>query len=249
MKEGAMFLPFLKVYDVMFQLKKKASVVMGKDSEIRILKYCLSFAEYQYGDRIIGQKQRERGGYGMDNLAIDQIFLGLCGAIGFDYQIKADRHSKISILKDAYTMAIYHYKKSLSIVVSWQTQLDSGERKDFIKGIDINFMRTMAESKLVSCYIELRNFEKAGDSYERAITFAKVIVVAEERTNFLYSTLCAKARLLHDQSKFVESRTIYEKVYDMLANLYHPDHPLVLKATNHLIGCLIIAKEYYDAER
>jgi hypothetical protein len=54
-KEGAMFLPFPKVCDVISQLKKKASAVTGKDSEIRILKNCLSFAEYQYGDRIIGQ--------------------------------------------------------------------------------------------------------------------------------------------------------------------------------------------------
>jgi tetratricopeptide (TPR) repeat protein len=184
----------------------------------------------------------------MNNLAVDQTLLGLCSAIGFAYQVKADRYSKMSILWDAYTMAIYHYEKLLSIVVSWQTQLDSGDRKDF-KGIGINFMRSMAESKLGSCYIELRNFEKAGDSYERAITFAELIVVAEERTEILHSTLCAKVRLLHDRSKFVESRAVYEKVYNMLANLYYPDHPLVLKATNDLIECLIIAKEYHDAER
>jgi hypothetical protein len=118
MKEGAKLLPFPKVYSCIVKLKKKANTVKDEDNKIRVLKYCLLFAESQYGDRIVGKGKCERDGYGTDNLGVDQTLLGLYSSIGFCYQIKADRYSEISFLKDTYAKTIYYYEKLLSITMS-----------------------------------------------------------------------------------------------------------------------------------
>jgi hypothetical protein len=74
-------------------------------------------------------------------------------------------------------------------------------------------------------------------------------VIPEHRIENLSRALSAKACLLHDQSKFVESRAVFEENCNMLISKYHPEHPLVLKAMHHLIESLILTEEYYDAER
>jgi tetratricopeptide (TPR) repeat protein len=184
----------------------------------------------------------------MDNVDVEDLLCRLSSAIGFAYQIRADKFSKISVREDALIPAIYHYEKMLSIIVFWQKQRDSGERNEF-GSIDIDKMRTVAECKRGMCCTELGDFEKAGDSYERAASSARKIRIAEERTEVLYRALFAKGRLLHDQLKFGAAIAVFEETYNMLVDAYYPDHPLVLTAANHLIEELIITKEYYDAER
>jgi hypothetical protein len=42
------------------RLKEKAKLNKGTENEIRILVYCLSFIERQYGDKIVGKPYRKR---------------------------------------------------------------------------------------------------------------------------------------------------------------------------------------------
>jgi hypothetical protein len=63
MKEGGRQILFAEVENKLDKLTKEADLKEGKDDKLRILKYRLSFAESQYGNRISGSKEsyRERG--------------------------------------------------------------------------------------------------------------------------------------------------------------------------------------------
>jgi hypothetical protein len=54
---------------------------------------------------------------------------------------------------------------------------------------------------------------------------------------------------LYTQQKYSEAKTVYEEMYNLVAEAYYVDHPMVLTAANYLINVLILTEEFEDAER
>lgn len=57
------------------KLLKQAEASNEIDVKLRLLEYCLPFAEVQYGDRSDGQAYRERNGNIVDNYDVDILTL------------------------------------------------------------------------------------------------------------------------------------------------------------------------------
>jgi hypothetical protein len=61
--------------------------------------------------------------------------------------------------------------------------------------------------------------------------------------------MTTKDGILTSELKHLEAKAVYEEVYDLMAILHHPTHPIVLEIASLLIPVLINLKEFYDAER
>jgi hypothetical protein len=81
-------LPLPEVEQGISRLKEKAKLKKGTENEIRILVYCLSFIEHQYGDIIVGKPYRQRNDGSVlcvDNWAVDVQLSAVCHELGFIY--------------------------------------------------------------------------------------------------------------------------------------------------------------------
>jgi hypothetical protein len=66
----------------------------------------------------------------------------------------------------------------------------------------------------------------------------------ESRIRNLFSALIRKGGNFSQQREFNEAKTVYEKCYNLVAEAYYVDHPIVLEAANHFIMVLIHIEEY-----
>lgn len=195
---------FKEVDATLIKLKEQIELRKeGKDGEIRLLEYSLLFAEYQYGDRIVGQLYRKREVNGIDklNFHVDILtLLRLCIQLGASYIAIATKIENKAAHEDAIHKAIYYHEKSRSILEPWQKQVNSekGERIDKIDemGIDIVYnCMSEVEKGFGECYRYLDNNEKAGDYYDKAIAHAKRIK-GDRRTYLLCDMLLKKSHIL-----------------------------------------------------
>jgi hypothetical protein len=85
--------------------------------------------------------------------------------------------------------------------------------------------------------------------FSRAISYAKRLIIGEKRTELLFEALIAKGTSLGVLKNYKEAKEAREECYNLVAEFYSPDHPMVLEAGNKLIEHLLSTEEYYDAER
>jgi hypothetical protein len=71
----------------------------------------------------------------------------------------------------------------------------------------------------------------------------------ESRINLVFSALVRKGSNFASQQEYSEAKSVFEEVYNLVAEAYYVDYPLVLKAATFLINVLIQTEEYEDAER
>lgn len=232
--------------------------------EIRILEYCLSFAEFQFGKR-----NAAYGDYGRDdgsNCSISYFnaeintFHRLLFDISEGYYKLAIDIDIGQIQQDIIKNAMLFGFKSLKILEVWKVQisLDERQRTDSLDANKIDMIyQYLSKTELLMCLCyrlfasnyNKADFNKAENHIEKSLTYAKLIAEKEMRIEKVYDTLCAKGKIYFLQLKFESSKSVCEETYNLVAEAYNPTHPMVLSAANLLITTLIKLKEYYDAER
>jgi tetratricopeptide (TPR) repeat protein len=148
---------------------------------------------------------------------------------------------------------LYYFQKSLSVLEPWRIQLtlqksERTETLDEEQSNEIYKYLSITERNLGSEYYNLRNFKKAGECYDRSISYGKEMMVGEERTDFIYEALTKKARGCLPNFDNIGAKAAYEETYELLAatDSYHPK---ALKNLGLLIPVLIELREFEDAER
>jgi tetratricopeptide (TPR) repeat protein len=263
MKNDHELKPFEEVEASISTLSEKAKLKNGTRSEIRILEYCLSFAERQYGDRIIGKAYRERGdGSKIDNwkCEIDCIEF-LCFQIGSAFKMSTNTIDDIDIRRDNYKQAIKFAEKSLFVLEPWRTQIDL-EKRNRTDQLDqkminnINYKLSHNESTLSDIHTLLNEYDKAEEYYYMAILHAGKITEKSSRVELLYYAMIIRGKNLRVQANFDDThvalnkaKAVFEEAYIIVSEAYSLGNPMTLEAANLLISCLIELGEFYDAER
>jgi tetratricopeptide (TPR) repeat protein len=114
---------------------------------------------------------------------------------------------------------------------------------------EIYIMLSQIEAGLSACYFRLGKYDKSSDCFDKAVVHANKVKCEKRRINLIFVALVGKGNRLVFQQEYNEAKTVYEELYNLVAEAYYVDHPLVLKAANYLIEFLIQIEEYEDAER
>jgi hypothetical protein len=244
-------------------LREKAKLKKGTRSEIRILEYCLSFAERQYGDWIIGKSYRERRDCSkIDNWTceIDCIEF-LCFQIGNAFMMSTNTIDDIDIRRDNYKQAIKFAEKSLFLLEPWRTQIDLEKRNrtdQLDRGMinNIYYKLSISETVLSDMHDCLNEYDKAEKYHDMAILHGGQVTVKSCRIQILYSAMRTRGQNLRYQATFDDSnvtlnkaKAVFEEAYILVSEAYSLDNPMALEAADCLNKCLIELGEFYDAER
>jgi hypothetical protein len=179
MKNSDTLLSTFTVHDKLAELRKQSELRNGTEEGRRILEFCVSFAEYQFGDRLI-RKSYHDADWEKD---IGQIS-SICYALGNEYSFSTNDMDMNDAYKDAFRKAIHYFEKALSILQSWRTYfdleasgqvLDDTDKRAKINNIYDSLSNT--ENSLSTCYTHLNDYVNADNYSDRAISHAKLVVI------------------------------------------------------------------------
>lgn len=228
----------------------------GGENALRISEFCFTFTEQQFGDRILGQWYREReDGSRLDDWIVDiQYLQHFSDLIANNLKMISNNVDNVKIREDTLKKAICYYKRGLSILEPWGIQytLEKSKRNYKLDEEKINAIYqklSETETNLCSCLSIFGNYSEAIEYCDKAILHANIIMVEEIRIHIVFHAMTQKGKVLCLQKKFSEAKIVYEDAYNLVAEAYYVDHPLVLKAGNSLIDILIQTYEYVLAER
>jgi hypothetical protein len=172
-----LYLPFAEVESTIHRRHLRLTR-RGTESEIRLLEYCLSFAEYQYGDIIPSKTYRERKGVKVNNWEVDiETLLYVCFLLAVAYEdgeLRKEGKEKM----DFTLKSIHYFEKSLCILEPWRVQLPLEQSKRTCALSDQRIDRLYVylsdvEIRLGEIHLFLNHFDKAGDHLDKGISYAK----------------------------------------------------------------------------
>jgi tetratricopeptide (TPR) repeat protein len=256
MKNNDKFLPFTEVALIITKIKRQAELKEGTESEIRLLKYCILFAKYQYGSPVVGKSYRERdNGSQISNWNVELgTLLHLYLKLGTIHRQMNDIMDDYISTKNALETAIPYFRNALKLLEPWKAQIDVDEtiRINDLNEDDIGhiyYQLSNVELNLSTLYISLEEYDKADDYCNLAISHARLVIIEDWRIESIYNALFAKGDSLYSQSRFIEAKAVCEEVYNFMVDIYYTDHPLVLHAANLMIRTITEIGEHKDSER
>jgi tetratricopeptide (TPR) repeat protein len=223
----------------------------NKQQTLRVLGHVLSYADYQFGDRILGKSYRERGnGERIDNRRVEIGILVPLHIYGI-YVYEEDESLSMMVRDN---LVFPYNEKILELLRPWSTYLDSN-RTSQINRLkegqvnDILLYFTQTEGKMGAIYKRRNEFKLAEDHCQRALTYARLFEGKEEtKTGLLYSALIELFEIHRNEGKIDEALIFVEEAYDCVAVTYNPVHPSVQKAASALIDCLLCKRDFEHAE-
>jgi tetratricopeptide (TPR) repeat protein len=244
--------PLNEILSIIGKLKKYADKCIETNEKIQIFEQCLSFAEYQFGERIIGKPYREIYNNILTNVKIElESLVPQYFNLG-DLYYSTQKNIKLSdTCKSTMIKSIFYFEKILQIFEYWEINFNLVENETTqelnIYMIYDNIAITC--HRLSLCHNRLYNYDKCITYCDKSIYYTKLLTNSERKIVLLYESLELKGRFLSTMSKFDEARTMFEDAYNIMAETYDPSHPKVLAIGSLLIDVLIVKEEYYDAER
>lgn len=244
------FLSFTEVEKKLIELAKQASLKDGTDC-IRILKCAVSFAEFQFNERLVGKTYRERDGVRVGNHHVEMgRLIPLCTHIGLNCQTMGEHMTNFNLRKEVFSEAIHYFEKALGFLEPWlsQVNLQECERIESINQENVGLIfiaLSTTTNGLSGSYSLRRDYKKAEDYCEDAIAYAE----RSGDLTLLYNAFVTKGNNLMMQERNSEAKSVFEESYNLVVTAHDPVHPLVLQAGDLLINSCLLNKEYYDAER
>jgi hypothetical protein len=167
-------------------------VLTKKNQKIRVQQHLISYALYQFGDRILGKAYRERGDTErIDNWRVEiRIFLPLYIELASFYD---SVESLSGIVCD--NLAFPYYEKMLDILRPWSAYLDLSSTshigsldKDQINHTLFYFSQT--ENNIARIYNRRNQFDRAKNHCQQALFYARIYEgKEEEKTDLLWKAL------------------------------------------------------------
>jgi tetratricopeptide (TPR) repeat protein len=242
--------PYHEVVQVIKEIRKELSA--KKKEEVRVLGHLISYALYQFGDRVLGKAHRERGSNieRINNWVVEigiliPIYVDLTSIYNYDESLSL-------ILCDNLTFP--NLEKMLDILRPWSTYLDLN-RPGHVDSLDkdqINhtlMLFSQTECSIATIYKRRNQFGLAENHCQQALSYAKLFEGKEEhKTDVVFSALRAFYTLRRDQMNYTEALIFAEEAYNCVAIAYNPVHPEVQKAASTLIEGLISKGDFDNAE-
>jgi hypothetical protein len=223
-----------------------------KKEEIRVLGHLISYAEHQFGDRVLGKAYRERGsGERINNWSVEILILHSIYKDLIDVYRKNESLSMVA----SDNLTLPYCQKMLELFRPWSAYLDVNctshiDRldKDQINYTISYFVQT--ECNIGSIHQHRNEFILAEDHCQQALSYARMYEGEEEfKTDLLCSALNTLYELRSNQGNYVDALAFAEEIYNCAAVAYNPVHPEVQNAASALIECLVAKDDFYDAER
>jgi tetratricopeptide (TPR) repeat protein len=223
----------------------------NKQLKLTVLGHVLPYADYQFGDRILGKSYRERGnGERIDNWIVEikgliPIYVDLISVYGEDESLS-------TMARD--NLVFPYYEKMLELLRPWSTYLDSNRtiQIDSLDEGQINHTLvcfTQIERNIGGIYKGRNEFKLAEDYCQRALTYARLFEGEEEtKTDLLRAALIGLYEIHRYQGNYDKALVFVEEAYNCVAVTYNPVHPKVQEAASWLIDCLIYKKDFEHAE-
>jgi tetratricopeptide (TPR) repeat protein len=236
--------PYSEVADVIDEIRCAPQNISW---EIRILKHLLSYAEFQFGDRIQGNRKKQDGEC-ISNWDVDVNYLlpihGICLEI---YEADMCERSLSMMLID--NLRLPHAEKMLEILSLWSVRLESNDCLDRDQTNLILKLSAGAEQRLASIYKNRNQFSLAEDHLNLALSYARQYEEeGEEKTNLLVGALINNCDLRGTRGDYTGAVTFAEEAYTIAAVTYNPVHPRVQDAAGRLIQSMTHAGDLIQAE-
>jgi tetratricopeptide (TPR) repeat protein len=242
--------PYHEVLRVIEKIHEEISK-KNKQQKLRVLEHVLSYADYQFGDRILGKSYRERGnGDRIDNWSVE--IEGLIPIYVDFISIYEEDESLSMMARD--NLVFPYYKKILELLRPWSTYLDSNRtiQIDSLDEDQINYTLlciTKIERNMGAIYGGRNDFNLAEDHCQRALTYARLFEGTEEtKTDLLRAALIGLYEIRRCHGNYDKGLVFVEEAYNCVAVTYNPVHPKVQEAASWLIDCLIYKKDFEHAE-
>lgn len=217
--------------------------------EIRILKHLISYAEFQFGDRIQGESYRKKhNGECISNWDVDVNYLlpihDICLQI---YETDECGRSLSMMLLD--NLSLPHAEKMLEILRLWSPCLESNDRLDRDQTNLILKLSAGAEQRLASIYRNRNQFSLAEDQMNLALAHARQYEEeGEEKANLLVDVLKNYCHLRGTRGDYTGAVTFAKEAYNIAAVAYNPVHPRVQDVAGRLIQSMTHAGDLIQAE-
>jgi tetratricopeptide (TPR) repeat protein len=242
--------PYHEVVRVIEEIREAVST--KKMEEVRVLGHLISYALFQFGDRVPGKAYRERAfnGERIDNWRVE---IRMLIPLYLDLVSRLDNDESLSPM--VYDNLTFPYcEKILELLRPWSTYLDVSSAshigsldKDQINHTLFHFLQT--ERNMGLSYIRRNQFDLAENHCQQALIFAKLYEGKEElKTYLVYEALRVSYELHSTQGNYDEALTFAEEAYDCVAIAYNPVHPEVQDAASTLIECLVFKGDFDKAE-
>jgi tetratricopeptide (TPR) repeat protein len=219
---------------------------------MRVLNHTLSYAEFQFGDRVEEKSYRERGnGDRISNWIVEMenlrfIYSRLIG-------VYADDESLSIIIRD--NMVTPYFEKMRQLLMPWSILINSDVTnvKDILNKDDANLVLGLLSNNdgdWANIRIHRNEFNLAESHCQHALSSAKRYDgEVEEMTSLLRDAYRNYGNLRSMQDNYTDAAIFFEEAYNCVAMAYNPVHPEVQTAAGNLIECLIHKGDLYDAER
>jgi hypothetical protein len=241
-------LPFDEILSIISKLKNYADKCIETNEKIQIFELCVSFAEYQYGARIMGKLYRERYSSILIKIELHSL-IPQYSNLGELYYSSQKNIILSDTCKSNMRKSIFYFEKILQIYEYWKINFNIIENESTL---DINMIYdkcALTCHRLSVYHNGSYNYDKCITYCDKSIYYTKLLTNGERKIVLLNGSLELKGRLLSTMLKFDEARKMFEDSYNLMAETYDPSHPKVLAIGSLLINILIEKKEYYDAER
>jgi tetratricopeptide (TPR) repeat protein len=241
--------PYRNVVNIMNEILG-APEKIGRN--VRVLDHALSYAEFQFGDRVEGKSYRERGnGDRISNWIVEIVFLRfIYGRLIYKY---INDQSLSTIMKDI--KMIPYLEKTHQLLMPWSILIDSDVTnvKDVLNKDDTNHVLGLLSNNdgdWAGIHINRNEYNLAENHCQRALSSAKKYDgEIEKKTSLLRDAFRAYGNLRLRQDNYTDAVIFYEEAYNCVAMAYNPVHPEVQTAASSLIECLLHKGDLYDAER
>jgi hypothetical protein len=220
------------------------NAITGFYMDVRILEHLLSYAQHQFGKKIVGENywERENGEHVSNWIAEFVMLNSIVGALAI---VHGQNHSINSVSRD---LAKFPYlERSLDLLNPWLNQLNSLS-KDNINILWLALFRTEQDMALVT--INRGQFDKAEGHCQRCLAYSrKYISQVAEKITLTFTALRTYCQLREYQSNFSDALIFAEEGYNLNVEVYDPVHSKVQEAAGILINILIKKRDLSDAER
>jgi hypothetical protein len=217
----------------------------------RVLEQLVSYAEYQFGNRVPLRVCREReDGETIDNWTVEIEMLIIIYSALANCHLSDESLGMVSRSDLRFPL----YEKMLDLLRPWSAGLDSNSSatinsmtKDQVNRI--SFLSALVENEIAIIYMYRSQFNLVETHCQRSLSYARLYEGTEDKkADLLCKALNTCYGLRRSEKDYADALIYAEEAYDCAAVAYNPVHPKVQNASSLLIECLTIQGDLCKAE-
>jgi hypothetical protein len=233
-------------------VKITQEVLENRGNNIRVLEHLMSYADYQFGQRVAGRNYRERiDGQRIDNWIIDiEILLQISNAM---VEIYATNSSLSTMICDKEISP--HLERSRHILSPWMDTIDSDatNQSNSLNSIESNYFLKESyalERNMATLALNRNQYDVVVRHIHRCLENSRRFrIEGDEKITSIFEAFSIHTSLQQCQGDYSGVVTFSEEAYNLVVDAYDPVHSQVQEAAGWLIDSLIHKGDYFNAER